>query len=109
MKYVKVIIDNTSNHTDTFYTYACSFDDVTLGACVRVPFGRGNRLKKAYVFEVMDENEALAGIDASRIKRCGKRRGRSFSSGGSDQPLYMDAEFLSLPLYRCGEMHDPSG
>lgn len=45
MKYVKVVIDNASDHTDTFYTYACDFDSVRRGSKVRVPFGRGNRLR----------------------------------------------------------------
>ena len=66
MKYVKVVIDNTSNHTDTFYTYACDFDDVRRGSKVRVPFGRGNKLKDAYVFSVSDE--ADAGISLFKIK-----------------------------------------
>lgn len=56
MKYVKVIIDNTSDHTDTFYTYECEDDAVKRGSVVRVPFGRGNRVKTAYVFEVLDED-----------------------------------------------------
>ena len=31
MKYVRVIIDNTSNHTDNFYTYACEEDGYSRG------------------------------------------------------------------------------
>ena len=67
MKYVKVIIDNTSNHTDTFYTYACARDDVRVGMKVRVPFGRGNRLKDAYVFSVGDEPDPE--LQPARIKQ----------------------------------------
>ena len=67
MKYVKVVIDNTSNHTDTLYTYACSFEHVAPGSRVRVPFGKGNRLKDAYVFEVLEEEAALE-IERSKIK-----------------------------------------
>lgn len=66
MKYVKVIIDNTSNHTDTFYTYACDFDGVCRGSKVRVPFGRGNKQRDAYVFSVSEE--ADAGLSLSKIK-----------------------------------------
>ncbi len=66
MKYVKVIIDNTSNHTDTLYTYACDFDDVFRGSKVRVPFGKGNRKKDAYVFSVSDEPDP--GISLAKIK-----------------------------------------
>lgn len=56
MKYVKVIIDNVSDHTDMFFTYRCADDSVEVGSVVRVPFGQGNREKTAYVFDVQDEN-----------------------------------------------------
>ena len=56
MKYIKVIIDNVSDHTDTFYTYRCDDDEVKRGSVVKVPFGKGNRLKTAYVFDVRNEN-----------------------------------------------------
>lgn len=56
MKYIKVIIDNVSDHTDTFYTYKCNDDEVKRGSVVKVPFGKGNRLKTAYVFDVRNEN-----------------------------------------------------
>ena len=69
MKYVKVVIDNASDHTDTFYTYACDFDSVRRGSKVRVPFGRGNRLRDAYVFEVSREGEAGLEVETSKIKR----------------------------------------
>lgn len=50
MKYINVVIDNNSRHTDTFYTYAAS-EDLKKGSVVKVPFNRGNVLKTAYVFE----------------------------------------------------------
>lgn len=58
MKYVDVIIDNKSKHTDNFFTYACPFDDVRCGQKVYVPFGMGNRIKEAYVFQVNEEPPA---------------------------------------------------
>lgn len=58
MKYVNVVIDNNNDNTDTFYTYACEFDEVQVGNRVYVPFAMGNRIKKAYVFEVFDELES---------------------------------------------------
>lgn len=67
MKYVKVVIDNTSNHTDTFYTYVCDFDEVRRGSKVTVPFGKGNRLKDAYVFEVHEEMPE-DGPDPAKLK-----------------------------------------
>ena len=56
MKFVKVIIDNVSNHTDQFFTYICEDDNVRKGSVVTVPFGKGNKPRTAYVFEVMDQD-----------------------------------------------------
>lgn len=39
------------------------------GSKVRVPFGRGNRLRDAYVFEVSGEGEAGLEVETSKIKR----------------------------------------
>ena len=50
MKYINVVIDNNSRHTDTYYTYSAE-DQVEEGNLVRVPFNRGNRSRTAYVFE----------------------------------------------------------
>ncbi|MDD6043917.1 MAG: primosomal protein N' [Eubacteriaceae bacterium] len=50
MKYVNVVIDNKSRHTDTFYTYKTDLD-IGVGSVVNVPFNRGNKLKTAYVFQ----------------------------------------------------------
>ena len=69
VKYVRVIIDNTSNHTDNFYTYACEEDGIQPGAKVRVPFGRGNRLKDAYVFSVQPSPDPAENLDPSRIEK----------------------------------------
>lgn len=54
MKYIDVVIDNKSQHTDTFYTYGCHQDDIQVGQKVYVPFARGNRIREAYVFRVSD-------------------------------------------------------
>lgn len=58
MKYVNVAIDNKSEHTDTLYTYGCENDAIRVGQKVHVPFNRGNRIKDAYVFEVMEQPAA---------------------------------------------------
>ena len=50
MKYINVVIDNNSRHTDTYYTYGTSLN-VKKGDIVKVPFNRGNQLKSAYVFQ----------------------------------------------------------
>ena len=55
MKYIDVVIDNKSEHTDTFYTYGCEQEEVSVGQKVRVPFGQGNRIRDAYVFRVLEK------------------------------------------------------
>lgn len=63
MKYVNVVIDNSSNQTDSFYTYGMEDDTVKAGDKVRVSFARGNKLRDAYVFEVWDElREEIKGL-----------------------------------------------
>jgi len=57
MKYIDVVIDNKSEHTDVLYTYGCEDDSVCTGQKVYVPFARGNRIREAYVFRVYDEPE----------------------------------------------------
>ena len=54
MKYIDVVIDNKSEHTDVLYTYGCEDDDVKPGQKVYVPFGKGNKIREAYVFGVSD-------------------------------------------------------
>ncbi len=58
--YAGVIIDNKTDHTDSVYTYICD-EQVSVGAKVYVPFGRGNREKSAYVVstkEVLEEEHS---------------------------------------------------
>ena len=57
MKYVDVIIDNKSEQTDNFFTYGCTDEDVQVGQKVYVTFGKGNKLRDAYVFHVKTELE----------------------------------------------------
>lgn len=57
MKYVNVLIDNVSDHTDSFFTYKCDIDEVRAGSVVKVPFGVRSRIVKGYVFSVSDRNE----------------------------------------------------
>ncbi|WP_037372099.1 replication restart helicase PriA [Anaerovorax odorimutans] len=64
MKYVNVAIDNNNDNTDILYTYACEFDEIKIGNKVYVPFGKGNRTKAAYVFEVLDK----ISININKIK-----------------------------------------
>lgn len=70
MKYVSVVIDNNTDHTDSLYTYLCEDDTVKVGDKVFVPFAKGNRIREAYVFQVADTLpeeikgvKTIAGID----------------------------------------------
>ena len=64
MKYINVIIDHNSRHTDNFFTYQTDLP-VKRGDLVQVPFNRGNKLKTAYVFDA----DAVPDCDPSIIKR----------------------------------------
>jgi len=55
MKYVDLVIENNSDNTDRFYTYACEDNSVKVGQKVTVPFARGNKMKTAWVFGVASE------------------------------------------------------
>ena len=63
MKYVGVVIDNNSRHTDTYYTYKAT-DDINVGDVVNVPFNRGNTEKRGFVFNEVDKPS----YDESKIK-----------------------------------------
>jgi primosomal protein N' (replication factor Y) (superfamily II helicase) len=63
MKYVNVVIDNNTDHTDNLYTYLCEDDEVKVGNKVSVPFAKGNRIRDAYVIQVADRlPEEIKGI-----------------------------------------------
>lgn len=55
MLYADVVIDNDSDQTDGFYTYGYEGETLSVGALVKVPFARGNRLVSALVFRVYNE------------------------------------------------------
>lgn len=54
MKYVNLVINNKNDKTDSFYTYASDFENLEPGSKVYVPFGKGDKIKEAYVFQIMD-------------------------------------------------------
>lgn len=64
-QYVNLILDQNSWHTDAEFTYAAE-ETVRVGDLAEVPFGKGNRLKRALVTEtgVLPSEE----IDPSKIK-----------------------------------------
>lgn len=57
MKYINVAIDNKSEHTDTLYTYGCEDERIRVGQKVYVPFGQGDKIRDAYVFQILKEPE----------------------------------------------------
>ncbi len=57
MQYVKVVIDNNSDMTDSLYTYMTHLSSIRVGDKVIVPFGLGNKKKAAYVFEISQFND----------------------------------------------------
>ncbi|MDD6154788.1 MAG: primosomal protein N' [Eubacteriales bacterium] len=63
MEYVSVVIDNKSRYTDRFYTYRADMP-VRVGSVVSVPFNKGNRKIKAFVFQTGIKPE----IEDSKIK-----------------------------------------
>lgn len=57
-KYVCVVIKNATRSFDKLYTYkVCGglCDEIFLGVRVEVPFGNGNKITQAFVFEILDE------------------------------------------------------
>ena len=54
MKYINVIIENKSRHTDNFFTYRTERNDIFVGAKVIVPFGAKDRPKEGFVFEITE-------------------------------------------------------
>ncbi len=68
-KYVDIIIDNNTRYTDSFYTYRVpeGIDIINVGDIVTVPFGRGNKELRGYVFGIKEEKpESIK--DDKRIK-----------------------------------------
>lgn len=57
MKYVNLVIENSSSQTDRLFTYGTELDEIRVGDKVYVSFGKGNKIRAGYVFEVMDQLE----------------------------------------------------
>ena len=63
MKYINVVVENNSKYTDTCYAYKAD-ESIEIGNVVRVPFAKGNKEKRAYVFDLIEKPD----IEDSRIK-----------------------------------------
>lgn len=66
-KYAKIIVDISHESVDRPFTYripGALSGGINIGTCVRIPFGRGNKLIKGYVVELTDQ----ADIPDEKIK-----------------------------------------
>lgn len=63
MKFVNIVVENNTRHTDSLYVYKAP-KSIKVGDVVKVPFARGNRLLRGYVFSEVDDPE----FDISKIK-----------------------------------------
>ena len=66
-KYAEIIVDISHESVDRPFTYRIKeelADSVTIGACVSVPFGKGNKPVKGYVVALSD----YADIPVQKIK-----------------------------------------
>lgn len=86
MKYVNVVVENKTRHTDTFFTYKCS-DHIKVGDVLRVPFNKGNKEMRGFVFSEIKEDEIS--FDKSRIKE----------ALGKDPDLSLTEEIMSTSLW----------
>ncbi|MBQ0018638.1 MAG: primosomal protein N' [Clostridiales bacterium] len=85
MKYINVVIDNKSEQTDSFYTYAAP-DEVVKGGKLTVPFARLKKPVDAYCVE----DNAVPECDPARIREIDSYdESRSLNAEMIDTALWM--------------------
>ena len=84
MKFVSVVVENNTRHTDTLYTYRAS-SDIRVGDVVKVPFARGNKLLRGYVFSDIETPE----YDISKIKEIAEK----------DETISLTEEMVSTAIW----------
>ncbi|MDD6920699.1 MAG: primosomal protein N' [Eubacteriales bacterium] len=94
MSFVDVVIDNKSDFTDAFYTY--KYDgSVHKGDIVNVSFGRGKKLKTAFVVDVMEKLEK----DIPSIKQIDSvRKDYRLSKEAIDTAVWMKKRYFTRYL-----------
>ena len=85
MKYINVVVDNNSRHTDSYFTYSVNSDNIKVGQLVQVPFNRGNKIMPAYVFE----SDVLPNYDIDKIK----------SIISIDQDISLNEEMVNVAIW----------
>ncbi|MBQ3029082.1 MAG: primosomal protein N', partial [Lachnospiraceae bacterium] len=75
-KYAAVIVDISHESVDRPFTYRIKEamkDEITIGSCVTVPFGKGNKMRKGYVVAFSDSadfpDEKIKEIEEIVIKQ----------------------------------------
>ncbi|MBO4235961.1 MAG: primosomal protein N' [Firmicutes bacterium] len=68
MKFVNVVIENKTRHTDALYTYKAP-DDIKVGDVIRVSFAKSKKLFRGYVFSEVEE----PAYDISKIKEISEK------------------------------------
>ena len=86
MNYAFIAIDNPVTNTDRLFTYECFEKSLQIGDEVLIPFGKGNRLIKGWVF-------------GRKFKSC-PLSNRSGFDGGTGQAMRLHARHLSLQILR---------
>ena len=68
MKFVNIVIENNTRHTDALYTYKAD-DAIKVGDVVKVSFARSKKLFRGYVFSEVENPE----YDVSKIKEISEK------------------------------------
>lgn len=80
-KYADIIIDISHEAIDRTFQYEIPenlTDQIKIGTQVKIPFGKGNRLRKGYVIEISDQ----PGYDPDKIKQIADIASRSIAAPG---------------------------
>ena len=79
--YAQVVIETKTDYIDSFFTYEAE-PDIKVGDIVKVSFGKGAALKKAYVMAVSEESPVEVGKDGG--PRDNEEIGATAAAGSSD-------------------------
>ena len=92
MKYADVVIDNKSSSTDNLFTYSCSDESISVGSKVSVSFGKGKKLRDAYVVSLNEDSTGVSEELANKIKEI----------SGVDDEVTLTEEMVRTALWMKG-------